>query len=71
MKVVHSKQIGFTPEQYQTLLALLQQSKSSDNVFNQISVFLPTQQHTRVINLSLPLVLGFLIMVLLIIFVNP
>ena len=27
----------FTPEQYQTLLTLLQQSKSSDNVSNQIS----------------------------------
>jgi len=32
---VHSQQI---PEQYQTLLALLQQSKSSDNASNQISV---------------------------------
>ena len=35
---VHSQQIGFTPEQYQTLLALLQQFKSSDNAFNQISI---------------------------------
>ena len=31
---VHYQQIGFTPEQYQTLLALLQQSKSSDNASN-------------------------------------
>jgi len=34
---VHSQHIGFTPEQYQTLLTLLQMSKSSDNVSNQIS----------------------------------
>ena len=34
---VHSQQL-FTPEQCQTLLALLQSSKSSDNVSNQISV---------------------------------
>jgi len=34
---VHSQHIGLTLEQYQTLLALLQQSKSSDNVSNQIS----------------------------------
>jgi len=33
-----SEQIGFISEQYQTLLALLQQSKSSDNASNQISV---------------------------------
>jgi len=26
---VHSQQIGFTPEKYQTLLTLLQQSKST------------------------------------------
>ena len=35
---MQSQQIGFTPEQYQTLLALLPQSKFSDNVFNQVSV---------------------------------
>jgi len=34
---VHSQHIGFTPEQYQTLLTLLQQFKSSDDVSNQIS----------------------------------
>ena len=34
---VHSQHIGFTPKQYQTLLTLLQQSKSSNNVSNQIS----------------------------------
>jgi len=34
---VHFQHIGFTPKQYQTLLTLLQQSKSSDNVSNQIS----------------------------------
>jgi len=34
---VHSQYIGFTLEQYQTLLTLLQQAKSSDNVSNQIS----------------------------------
>jgi len=33
---VHSQHIGFTLEQYQTLLTLLQESKSSDNVSNQI-----------------------------------
>jgi len=33
--------------------------------------FLPTQQHTLIINFSLPLVIGFLIVVLLIIFVHP
>jgi len=31
---VQFRNIGFTLEQYQTLLALLQQSKSNDNVFN-------------------------------------
>jgi len=67
---VHSQQIGFTPEWYQTLLTLLQQSKSSDNVSNQISV-IPSNTKTQVINFSLPLVLGFLIVVLLIIFVHP
>jgi len=35
---VESQQIGFTPELYQTLLALLQQVKSSDNVSSQVSV---------------------------------
>jgi len=35
---VESQQIGFTLEQYQTLLALLQQAKSSDNVSNQVSI---------------------------------
>ena len=34
---VHSQHIGFTPEHYQILLTLLQQSISSDNVSNQIS----------------------------------
>jgi len=34
---VQSQQIGFTLEQYQTLLALLQQSKSNDNLSNQVS----------------------------------
>jgi len=34
---VHSQHIGFTLEQYQTLLNLLQQSKSSNNISNQIS----------------------------------
>jgi len=34
-------------------------------------VFLPTQQYTLVINFSLPLVLGLLIVMLLIIFVHP
>ena len=35
---VHSQQIGFTREQYQIFLVLLQQSKSSDNASNQIFV---------------------------------
>jgi len=34
---VHYQYIGLIPKQYQTLLNLLQQSKSSDNVSNQIS----------------------------------
>jgi len=34
---VHSQHISLTPEQYQILLALLQQFKSNDNVSNQIS----------------------------------
>jgi len=34
---VHSQHIGLTLEQYQILLVLLQQPKSSDNVSNQIS----------------------------------
>jgi len=47
---VHCQQTDFTPEQYQTLLVLLQHSKSSDNASN----------------LVLLLVFGFLIVVLLI-----
>jgi len=44
---VHSQQIGFTHEQYQTLLALLQQSKSIDNASNQIFVIpFNTTTHT-------------------------
>jgi len=35
---VESQQIGFTLDQYQTLLALLQQFKSNDNVSSQVSV---------------------------------
>jgi len=35
---VESQQIGFTPKQYQTLLALLQQTKSSGNVYSQVSL---------------------------------
>ncbi|XP_068461640.1 uncharacterized protein [Phaseolus vulgaris] len=43
---VESQQIGFTPEQYQTLLALLQQTKSSGNASNQVSIipFNPSNQ---------------------------
>jgi len=68
---VHSQQIDFTPEQYQTLLAFLQQSKSSDNVSNQISD-IPSNTTTHSGNKFLSsLVLGFLIVVLLIIFVHP
>jgi len=40
---VESQQIGFTPEQYQTFLALLQQTKSSGNASNQVSV-IPSNQ---------------------------
>jgi len=43
---VESQQIGFTPKQYQTLLALLQQVKSSDNVFIQVSV-IPSNMTTQ------------------------
>ena len=35
---MESEQIGFTLEQYQTLLALLQQTKSSGNASNQVSI---------------------------------
>jgi len=35
---VESQQIGFILDQYQTLLAILQQTKSNDNVSNQVSV---------------------------------
>jgi len=37
-EVEESQQLDFTPEQYQTLLALLQHTKSSDNVSNQVFV---------------------------------
>jgi len=43
---VESQPIGFTPEQYQTLLALLQQVKSSDNVSSQVSV-IPSNMTTQ------------------------
>jgi len=46
---VYSQQIGFTPEQYQILLVLLQQSKSSDNASNQISV-IPSNMTTHIDN---------------------
>jgi len=46
---VHSQQIGFTPKQYQTLLALLQQFKSSGNTFNQIYV-IPSNMSTHIGN---------------------
>jgi len=50
---IHSQQIGFTPEKYQTLLSLLQQSKSSDNVAsNQISV-IPSNMTTHIGNIFL------------------
>jgi len=43
---VHSQQIGLTPEQYQTLLTLLQQSKYNNNVSNQIYV-IPSNKTTQ------------------------
>jgi len=43
---VESQQIGFTPEQYQTLLALLQQVKSSGNVSSQVSI-IPSNMTTQ------------------------
>jgi len=43
---VESQLIGFTPEQYQTLLALLQQTKSNDNVSNQVFV-IPSNMSTQ------------------------
>jgi len=46
---VHSQQIGFTPEQYQTLLALLQESKFNDNASNQIFV-IPSNMTTHIDN---------------------
>ena len=49
---VESQQIGFTPEQYQTLSALLQQVKSSDNVSSQVSV-IPSNMTTQTGNNSI------------------
>jgi len=49
---VESQQIGFTLEQYQTLLALLQQVKSSDNVSSQVSV-IPFNMTTQTGNNSI------------------
>jgi len=46
---VESQQIGFTPEQYQTLLALLQHAKSNGNVSNQVSV-IPSNMSTQTDN---------------------
>ena len=46
---MESQQIGFTPEQYQTLLALLQQVKSNDNVSSQVSV-IPSNMTTQTCN---------------------
>jgi len=43
---LQSQQIGFTREQYQTLLALLQQFKSNDNVSNQFFV-IPSNMITQ------------------------
>ena len=43
---MESQQIGFTPEHYQTLLALLQQTKSNDNVSNQASI-IPSNMSTQ------------------------
>jgi len=43
---VESQQIGFTHEQYQTLLALLQQAKSNGNVYNQVFV-IPSNMSTQ------------------------
>jgi len=37
---VESQQIGFTPEQYQTLLALLQHAKFSGNVSSEVFLIL-------------------------------
>jgi len=46
---VGSQQIGFTPQKYQTLLALLQQVKSSDNVSSQVSI-IPSNMTTQIGN---------------------
>jgi len=43
---VQSQQIGFTHVQYQTLLALLQHSKSSGNISNQVSI-IPSNMTTQ------------------------
>jgi len=43
---VEFQQIGFTPEQYQTLLTLLQQSKSNGNVYNKVYV-IPSKMTTH------------------------
>ena len=46
---MESQQIGFTPKQYQTLLALLQQAKSNDNVSSQVYV-IPSNMTTQTCN---------------------
>jgi len=46
---VESQQIGFTLDQYQTLLALLQHVKSSGNVSSQVSV-IPSNMTTQTRN---------------------
>ena len=68
---VRSQHIGFTPEQYQTLLTVYNSLNPVTMSLIKYLVFLPTQQHTLVINFFLSLVLGLLIVVLLIIFVHP
>jgi len=70
MKVQGQKYIGFTPEKYQTLLALLESLNPVTMPLIKSLSFLPTQ-HTLVINFSLSLFLGFLLVVLQIIFVHP
>jgi len=62
---VHSQQIGFTPKQYQTLLALFQESKSNDNASNL------SNMTTHISNKFLSfLVLGFLIVLSLTTFLH-
>ena len=68
---MESQQIGFTPEQYQTMLALLQQAKSCGNGSSQVSV-IPSNMTTQTSNNFISSFSSWIIDVMLLItFVHP